>query len=151
MSEKFFLLYRHQAPQCNYCKNPIYSTKIVRASSVEDALTKISQSLIPENWNVRDLEYKEYKKYLDDIILNTYLLDPSEADNIGAYDHGCFEMILYECDSQQNVLPLFRQKISEIRDFQKTLDQKIQNQQDLEEYNRLKRRMKDLERKLGIV
>lgn len=50
---------------------------------------------------------------------------------------------------KKNALPFFRQKIAEIRDFQKVLDQKSQEKHDLEEYEQLKKRIEILEKKLG--
>jgi hypothetical protein len=150
MNEKTFLLYRHQAPQCDYCRNSLQSIEIIKAVSVEEALEKIAATLMDKDWKVKASdESRDYKEYLDEMILNTYLLDPREADNIGAYEHSCFDMILYECVSEKDVLPIFRQKISEVRDFKKLLDQKAQEKNDLEEYEQLKKRIKTLEKKLG--
>lgn len=152
MSKKTFLLYQHQAPQCDSCRASISSFKIIKAVSVEEALEKIASTLIDKDWKEKALdESQDYKQYLDEVILNTYLLDPKEADDIGAYEHSCFEMILYECSSEKDVLPIFRQKIAEIRDFQKVLDRKAQEKNDLEEYEHLKKRIAAVEKKLGIV
>lgn len=152
MIEKTFLLYRHQAPQCDSCRASISLIKVIKAVSVEEALEKIALTLIDQDWKEKALDESiDYKQYLDEVILNTYLLDPKEADNIGAYDYSCFEMMLYECTSEMDVLPFFRQKITEIRDFQKVLDQKVQEKNDLKEYEQLKKRIATLEKRLGVV
>lgn len=108
MTEKTFLLYQHQAPQCDSCRTSISSFRIIKAVSAEEALEKIASILIDKDWKEKALdESQDYKQYLDEVILNTYLLDPREADDIGAYKHSCFEMILYECSSEKKCSSFF--------------------------------------------
>lgn len=136
MNKKTFLLYRKQDGGCDYTIGCGMSLSVIRASSMEEAIEIVAGT--KKDWKKEALESESYEDYLDEMTHATYLLNASEdPDN----DCACSTMILYEMADSRDILPILRAKLAEIDSFQESLDQKVQQEQELKEFERLKKKL----------
>lgn len=139
MQKEYLLIRRQYSSGCDYTIGCGVTVTHISASSLEDALQKLIQ--LPEDWKqqLENAKNQDEREYIMESLLHgksCLLIDTDDNDN----ERFCAEIDLYEIASSTNLFPILQEKLKEIREFDKTLEQKEAENRERREFERLKKK-----------